>query len=63
MPRKIYLSLKKNFNLKGIKYKTRSKMWKKKDFTPKDIKVAYENFKLFTKNKKYKIKPKLININ
>ena len=37
-------------------------MWKKKDFTPKDIKVAYENFKLF-KNKKYKIKPKLININ
>ena len=38
-------------------------MWKKKDFTPKDIKVAYENFKLFTKNKKYKIKPKLININ
>ena len=63
VPRKIYMSLKKNFNLKGIKYKTRSKLWKKKDFKPKDIKVAYENFKLFIKNKKYKIKPKLININ
>ena len=50
--KKIYLSLKRNLNLKGIKYETRSKLWKKKDFTPRDIKIAYENFKLFKKNKK-----------
>ena len=38
-------------------------LWKKKDFSPKDIKIAYMNFKLFLKNKKNQNKPKLININ
>ncbi len=63
IPKKIYLSLKKNHNLKGIKFKTNLRLWKKKDFSPKDIKIAYMNFKLFLKNKKNQNKPKLININ
>ncbi len=63
VPKKIYFLLRKNSKIKGIKYKTNSKLWKKKDFTPKDLTIAYKKFDNFLKTKKYKNKPKLININ
>ena len=62
VPKKIFYALKKDFQIKGIKFKTNSKTWMKKDFKPNDIKVAYRNFKNFLKNENIE-KPPLININ
>ena len=36
VPRKIFISLKKNFKVEGIKFKSKFKLWLKKDFKPKD---------------------------
>lgn len=59
---KIYnFLLKKRFS-KGVKFKTSYKVWKKKDFHPRFIKIATKNFEKFKIDKINKKKYKLINV-
>ncbi len=61
-PNKLSILLKKKFNSKGIKIKVKKKLFLKKNFEPKLIKIAYRNLrKYLKKNEKIK-EPKLINI-
>lgn len=61
-PDKLSILLKKKFNSKGIKIKVKKKLFLKKNFEPKLIKIAYSNLrKYLKKNEKIK-EPKLINI-
>ena len=54
--------LRKDLESKGIKFKTSHKVWKKKDFHPRYIKIAIKNFEKFKINKINKKKYTLINI-
>ncbi len=62
VPEKISKTLKKNFNVKGIKFKSKYKVYKKKDFKTSDIDLAYKKFEIFINSKIIK-KKKLLNIN
>ena len=59
---KIYYLLTKKFTSKGIKFKTSHRVWKKKDFHPRYIKFATQNFEKFKITRDNKNKYKLINI-
>ena len=60
--KKIFLFLSKNNKSKGIRFKTSFKVWKKKDFKPKYIKIAYKKFEEYKKNNIKDTNIKLINI-
>lgn len=62
VPKKIFFELKKNFRIKGIKFKSEYKTYKKTDFKASHIKEAYKKFETFLNVKKIKNKVDLINI-
>ena len=62
-PKKIYSKIKINPNVKGIRFKSKHRLYKKVDFKSSDLKKAYKNFKIYLNSKKNKKKPRLININ
>ena len=62
VPNKIFYKLKKNIEIKGIKFNSKRKTYKKIDFKPSLTKEAYKKFEIFLNSKKIKNKIKLINI-
>jgi methionyl-tRNA formyltransferase len=62
VPKKIFFELKKNFRIKGIKFKSKRKAYKKVDFKVSYIREAYKKFNIFLNVKKIKNKVNLINI-
>ncbi len=61
VPPKIYSLITKDFKACGIRYKPNEKIYKRKDFSPSEIKLVYKKFNLFKKKKNIK-KPKLLNL-
>ena len=61
-PDKLSILLKKKFSSKGIRIKIKKKLFLKKDFEPKFIKIAYRNLREYLKRNEKIKQPKLINI-
>lgn len=62
-PKKIFSKIKINPYVKGIRFKSKHKLYRKVDFKASDLKKAYKNLKTYLNSKKIKKKPRLININ